>query len=136
MLTYRAIGTGWGSVSFLRDLDIENYNVIVISPRSYFLFTPLLPSCATGLVEQHSLMEPIRNFLKGKGTVEFHEAEAAKVDPERRVVHIKRTPTVEREVVESEITYDMLVLGVGADNATYSKSSKHTSFRTPINPLS
>lgn len=30
---------------------IENYNVVVVSPRNYFLFTPLLPSCTTGTVE-------------------------------------------------------------------------------------
>ncbi|KAE8337122.1 hypothetical protein BDV24DRAFT_154677 [Aspergillus arachidicola] len=113
------LGTGWGSVSFLRDLDIDNYNVSVISPRNYFLFTPLLPSCTTGLVEEHSLMEPIRNFFKGKSAVAFYEAEATKVDPERRVVHIKRNPTTKGEVEQSEIPYDMMVVGVGADNATF-----------------
>lgn len=122
-------------MSFLRDLDIDIYNVVVISPRSYFLFTPLLPSCTTGLVEEHSLMEPIRNFLKGKGSVEFYEAEAMTVDPERRVVHIKGTPTIEGKGAQSEISYDMLVLGVGADNATFSKSLSIPSFRIPIDPL-
>lgn len=121
-LTWRGIGTGWGSVAFLRDLDIDNYNVSVISPRNYFLFTPLLPSCITGLVEQHSLMEPIHNFFKGEGAVEFCEAEATEVDPERRVVHVKRSGTIHGEVTQSEIPYDMLVVGVGAENATFSKS--------------
>ena len=46
------LGTGWGAVSLLKKLDTENYNVIVVSPRNYFLFTPLLPSCTTGTIEQ------------------------------------------------------------------------------------
>jgi NADH:ubiquinone reductase (non-electrogenic) len=60
-LTSFSTGTGWGSVSLLKKLDTENYNVIVISPRNYFLFTPLLPSCTTGTIEHRSIMEPIRN---------------------------------------------------------------------------
>lgn len=82
-------GTGWGSVSLLKKLDTENYNVVVVSPRNYFLFTPLLPSCTTGLIEHRSIMEPIRNVLRQKkATVKFYEAEATKIDYERRVVYI------------------------------------------------
>ncbi|GFP57147.1 external alternative NADH-ubiquinone oxidoreductase, mitochondrial [Trichoderma asperellum] len=63
-------------------------------------------------------MEPIRNFFKGKSAVEFYEAEATEVDPERRVVHIKRNHMIQGEAAQSVIPYDMLVVGVGADNAT------------------
>ena len=77
------VGTGWGSVSLLKKLDTENYNVVVVSPRNYFLFTPLLPSCTTGLIEHRSIMEPIRNVLRQKkATVKFYEAEATKIDYE------------------------------------------------------
>lgn len=36
------LGTGWGAVSFLKSIDTTLYDVTVISPRNYFLFTPML----------------------------------------------------------------------------------------------
>jgi NADH dehydrogenase FAD-containing subunit len=45
------LGSGWGAVSMLKSLpkDIaNNYEIVVVSPRNYFLYTPLLPAVATG----------------------------------------------------------------------------------------
>jgi hypothetical protein len=36
------LGTGWGAVNFIRHLDPENVHVTVVSPRSFFFYTPLL----------------------------------------------------------------------------------------------
>jgi len=114
------IGTGWGTVSLLKKLDTENYNVVVISPRNYFLFTPLLPSCTTGLIEHRSIMEPIRSILQHKKTsVKFYEAEAEGIDPERKVVKITDNSEIRGATTQTEIPYDMLVIGVGAENATF-----------------
>ena len=49
-------------MSLLKGLDRDAYEVTVISPRNYFLFTPLLPSATTGQVESRTLMEPIRRI--------------------------------------------------------------------------
>ncbi|KAK2813393.1 External alternative NADH-ubiquinone oxidoreductase mitochondrial [Emmonsiellopsis sp. PD_5] len=114
------LGTGWGSVSFLKRLDTENYNVVVISPRNFFLFTPLLPSCTTGLIEHRSIMEPIRNVLRHKkATVKYYEASATKIDHERKVVCIKDESEIKGDTSATEVPYDMLVVGVGAENATF-----------------
>lgn len=114
------LGTGWGSVSLLKKLDTENYNVVVISPRNYFLFTPLLPSCTTGLIEHRSIMEPIRTIVRSKnGSVMYYEAEATSVDPDRKVVKICDNSDVRGATAETEVPYDMLVVGVGAENATF-----------------
>jgi len=114
------LGTGWGSVSLLKKLDTENYNVIVISPRNYFLFTPLLPSCTTGTIEHRSIMEPIRNFLRHKKrSVQFFEAEATKIDYEKKVVYINDDSEIKGDVRATEVPFDMLVVGVGAENATF-----------------
>ena len=37
------LGTGWASISVLKHIDRDKYDVTIISPRNYFLFTPLLP---------------------------------------------------------------------------------------------
>ncbi|KXX75546.1 External alternative NADH-ubiquinone oxidoreductase, mitochondrial [Madurella mycetomatis] len=114
------LGTGWGSVSLLKRLDTENYNVIVISPRNYFLFTPLLPSCTTGTIEHRSIMEPVRTILRQKkASVRFYEAEASSIDPERKVVRIFDNSEIRGDTTETEVPYDMLVIGVGAENATF-----------------
>jgi len=113
-------GTGWGSVSLLKKLDTENYNVIVVSPRNYFLFTPLLPSCTVGTIEHRSIMEPIRNFLRHKkAQVKYYEAEATKIDYEKRVVYISDDSDIKGDVSQTEVPFDMLVVGVGAENATF-----------------
>ncbi|KZF26730.1 FAD/NAD(P)-binding domain-containing protein [Xylona heveae TC161] len=129
--TLVVLGTGWGSVSLLKNLDTENYNVIVISPRNYFLFTPLLPSCTTGFVEHRSIMEPIRNFLRfKKAAVKFYEANATKIDYERKVVHISDESEIRGDTCATEVPFDMLVVGVGAENATFGIPGvrEHSSF--------
>ncbi|KAL9118254.1 MAG: hypothetical protein Q9187_005204 [Circinaria calcarea] len=114
------LGTGWGAVSLLKKLDTENYNVIVISPRNYFLFTPLLPSCTTGTIEHRSIMEPVRNILRHKkAAVKYYEAEATKIDYEKKVVYINDDSEIKGDVSSTEVPFDMLVVGVGAENATF-----------------
>ena len=45
------LGSGWGAIPFLKGLSDEacrnTYEVTVISPRNYFLYTPLLPGAYT-----------------------------------------------------------------------------------------
>ncbi|KAL7268867.1 NADH:ubiquinone oxidoreductase, partial [Rhizina undulata] len=114
------LGTGWGSVALLKKLDTENYNVIVISPRNFFLFTPLLPSCPTGTVEHRSIMEPMRHIIRQKkAAVQFYEAEATKIDHDKRVIVVTDISDVKGEVHETEVPFDYLVVGVGAENATF-----------------
>ncbi|KAI4131667.1 MAG: hypothetical protein LQ347_002870 [Umbilicaria vellea] len=114
------LGTGWGAVSLLKKLDTENYNVIVISPRNFFLFTPLLPSCTTGTIEHRSIMEPVRNILRHKkAVVKYYEAEATKIDYEKKVVYINDDSEVKGDTSSTEVPFDMLVVGVGAENATF-----------------
>ncbi|KAG9245601.1 hypothetical protein BJ878DRAFT_500795 [Calycina marina] len=114
------LGTGWGAVSLLKKLDTENYNVIVISPRNYFLFTPLLPSCTTGTVEHRSIMEPIRSITRHKkAAVKFYEAEATNIDPDRKIILIDDNSDIKGASSKTEVPYDMLVVSVGAENATF-----------------
>lgn len=56
------LGTGWGGVSFLKNLKNPSYELEVVSPRNYFAFTPLLPSVTVGTVEARSVVEPIRSI--------------------------------------------------------------------------
>jgi len=76
------LGSGWGAVSLLKSLKPGDFDVAVISPENYFLFTPLLPSVTVGTVEGRSITEPIRRILakKHKHAAKFYEAECMEVD--------------------------------------------------------
>ena len=65
-------------------------------------------------------MEPIRSILHQKRTgVTYFEAEATEIDPTRKVVRIKDDSEIKGAMSETEVPYDMLVVGVGAENATF-----------------
>ena len=50
-------------MAVLQHLDPKKYNVTLISPTNFFLFTPLLPSATVGTVEPRSLVEPLRRII-------------------------------------------------------------------------
>ena len=80
--TLAILGSGWAATSILKDLDTEHFNVVVVSPRNYFLFTPLLPSTTVGTVELRSIMQPIRYLTRyKKREVKFVEGDCSDIDP-------------------------------------------------------
>ena len=114
------LGTGWASTSLVKNLWSREFDVTVISPRNYFLFTPLLPQVSLGGVDSRSIMLPIRYILRKKPfNVQFLEADCTSIDPFNKTVKIVDNSEVKGLVVEKNISYDYLVVGVGADNATF-----------------
>jgi NADPH-dependent 2,4-dienoyl-CoA reductase/sulfur reductase-like enzyme len=109
------LGTGWGSYSVLRNLKkrkrLSNlYNIVVISPRNHFLFTPLLASTTVGTLEFRSIIEPVRN-IGFRDEQDFHLAHAVGLDVGRKVV---KCASVMDQNLKYEVSYDKLVIGVGA----------------------
>lgn len=45
------LGSGWGAHSCMKVIDTDIFDVVMVSPRNHFLFTPMLPSTAVGTVE-------------------------------------------------------------------------------------
>ncbi|CDO93010.1 unnamed protein product [Kluyveromyces dobzhanskii CBS 2104] len=125
------LGSGWGAISFLQHIDAKKYNVSIVSPRNYFLFTPLLPSTPVGTVDEKSIIEPVVNFaLKKKGNVSYYEAEATSINPDRNTVSIKSVSAVSQlyqpekhlglnHQDTAEIKYDYLLTAVGAEPNTF-----------------
>lgn len=65
-------------------------------------------------------MEPVRAILRHKkAAVKYYEAEASSIDTERKVVRVVDNSEIKGAIFETEIPYDMLVIGVGAENATF-----------------
>jgi NADH:ubiquinone reductase (non-electrogenic) len=83
------LGSGWASTSLLKAINTDIYNVVVVSPRNYFLFTPLLPSCTVGTIDIRSLVEPIRFITRHKSTdIKVYEAECIDIDAENKLITI------------------------------------------------
>ena len=65
-------------------------------------------------------MEPIRNIIRHKkASVKYYEAEATKVDYENKKVYISDDSDIKGDTSKTEVPFDMLVVGVGAENATF-----------------
>eukprot|EP00435_Cladocopium_sp_Y103_P062493 s21_g24.t1 len=125
------LGSGWASASFLQGLTKEQaqlYDITIISKRNFFLYTPLLPTCTMGSIEERSIVTPIRELAVGKA--DFLEARCEGIDVEQKVVRCSRA---RRSKVSSnaqyhrfpdkeaddkyvfEMPYDILIYAIGAE---------------------
>nr|GMC72851.1 external alternative NAD(P)H-ubiquinone oxidoreductase B2, mitochondrial-like [Ipomoea batatas]GME02633.1 external alternative NAD(P)H-ubiquinone oxidoreductase B2, mitochondrial-like [Ipomoea batatas] len=116
------LGTGWAGMSFLKTLKDPSYDVQIVSPRNFFVFTPLLPSVTVGTVEARSVVEPIRKIVRGKKfDVQFKEAECYKIDTEKKKVFCRSSQesSMGRSAEEFSVDYDYLVIAMGARSNTF-----------------
>ncbi|KAF2703578.1 hypothetical protein K504DRAFT_495398 [Pleomassaria siparia CBS 279.74] len=106
------LGTGWGSVALLKQLNPGDYHVTVVSPSNHFLFTPMLPSATVGTLELRSLVEPVRKIVR-RVHGHFMKAVAEDVDFSEKLVEVSATgPNGEKQ--HFYLPYDKLVIGVGS----------------------
>ncbi len=112
------LGTGWGAASFVKDIDTDLYDVTVVSPRNYFLFTPMLAGASVGSVEYRSITEPFREInLK----VDYLEGTATSIDPVSKVVTCESVICDGNscDIQDFSIGYDKLVMTIGAQTNTF-----------------
>lgn len=112
------LGTGWGAAAFVKDIDTDLYDVTVISPRNYFLFTPMLAGSSVGSVEYRSITEPFREI---NHKVDYLEATATSIDPKKKLVTcesvVRDETTVDKQ--DFEVAYDKLIITIGAQTNTF-----------------
>eukprot|EP00882_Tetradesmus_deserticola_P003879 GHRQ01004103.1.p1 GENE.GHRQ01004103.1~~GHRQ01004103.1.p1 ORF type:complete len:615 (+),score=301.43 GHRQ01004103.1:630-2474(+) len=114
------LGSGWASACFMKALpkDIkQKYEVVMVSPRNYFLYTPLLPAVAVGTMEERSIVEPVRNLVLGKG--DYYEAVCKAIDPARKELVACFPKDAGFDEACFKIAYDILIIGVGSVNNTF-----------------
>ncbi|KAI5790581.1 pyridine nucleotide-disulfide oxidoreductase-domain-containing protein [Peziza echinospora] len=89
------LGSGWAGFGLSRTLDTRFYQPVVISPRNYFVFTPLLASAAVGTLEPRVTMEMVRaHSAAGPMTarapaVELYQGWAEEIDFAKREVIVE-----------------------------------------------
>lgn len=70
-------------------VDSDKYEVIYVSPRNYFVFTPMLAAASVGTVDVRSITEPIR---MANPCVKYVSGEVIEVVPgEKKVPHSYNT---------------------------------------------
>eukprot|EP00535_Pseudo-nitzschia_heimii_P007885 CAMPEP_0197175566 /NCGR_PEP_ID=MMETSP1423-20130617/1752_1 /TAXON_ID=476441 /ORGANISM="Pseudo-nitzschia heimii, Strain UNC1101" /LENGTH=682 /DNA_ID=CAMNT_0042624755 /DNA_START=272 /DNA_END=2320 /DNA_ORIENTATION=- len=112
------LGTGWGGAAYLKDVDPSKYDVTVISPRNYFVFTPMLSGASVGTVDFRSITEPIREINR---YASYLEATATDVDPDAKILTCQSVVCDGNscEINEFSVPYDRLVVTIGAQTNTF-----------------
>ncbi|RAH68650.1 putative pyridine nucleotide-disulfide oxidoreductase [Aspergillus aculeatinus CBS 121060] len=96
------LGSGWGGYNLSRKLSPAHFTPTIISPRSYFVFTPLLTDTAGGSLDFSHIVEPVRDRHT---KVDFIQAAARAVDFASKTVICEAT-VVKSGVTESPRTDD------------------------------
>lgn len=107
------LGSGWAGFRVLHDMDRNKYDVCVISPRNHFVFTPLLASSTTGVLNFRSIIEPIRSTSREDH--EYYQAYCTDIDFNNKKIQCSAAHYKEN----FDVNYDKLIIAVGADNNTY-----------------
>jgi NADH:ubiquinone reductase (non-electrogenic) len=105
------LGTGFAAFRFIKKINKKIYDVIVVSPRNHFLFTPLLPSTTVGTLEFRSIIEPIRNTEN----ITFHQSYCTSINTGSNSIECKDADTGR----EYTLQYDYLVIAVGEVTNTF-----------------
>jgi len=111
------LGGGFGAITVLekiqKDLRGEKINITIVSEKNYFLFTPMLPQVASGLLHPSSISIPIRNFCKN---AKFYQATIEAIDLEQKLVTIHRSFDGKVHALD----YDYLVISIGSKTNFFS----------------
>lgn len=137
-ISFSQLLLSWAGFVLSRELDKKKFQPVVVSPRSYFVFTPLLASTAVGTLEFRTTLESVRarrsgvEFIEGWGddvnfngkTVRIEESTSTNSNPLARDEDVAANRG--REVgLESkkgglfDLKYDKLVVAVGCYSQTF-----------------
>lgn len=96
------IGLGWGAVGFLTHINTKYYNVELISDKSYFLYTSLLPKAIFCDYTFNNICVPVTKFIKPGIT--FTKAKVKNVNFDKNTIDMN----------EKEVSYQNVILSYGA----------------------
>jgi NADH:ubiquinone reductase (H+-translocating) len=102
------VGGGFAGLFAARALGRAPVQVTLIDRAEHHLFAPLLYQCATGILSEGKIADPLRALLRKHRNVEFVLAEVAGLDAAGRKV-LARRPLGE----PVEFDYDYLILATG-----------------------
>lgn len=107
------LGGGFGGIYTAKYLLQETKNrsdieIVLVNKQNYFLFSPMLHEVATGGLNRHHIVEPIREVLHQKN-FRFIRCEVLSIDTEKKTITAKT----------GVFSYDLLIIAVGSTSAFY-----------------
>lgn len=107
------LGGGFGGVNVLKKIqdkfsNHKNVKISIVSENNYFLYTPMLPSVASGMIHPNDITIPIRKLCK---QAEFYQAQISSIDLKQKLVTITRRFDGKVHALD----YDYLILSIGSD---------------------
>jgi NADH dehydrogenase len=99
------LGAGFGGMYTYKNIPAwvkKNCAITLIDKRNHFLFTPLLPEVAGASLDQHAVVEPIRDIINS--SVQFIQSEIISVDTKKKCI----------ELPDRELRYDILISALGS----------------------
>jgi NADH:ubiquinone reductase (H+-translocating) len=121
------LGGGFAGTILLRTLqkkfkNTDTVEISLVSDDNFFLFTPMLPEVASGMLHASDIATPIRTFCTH---AQFYHAKIISVDFEKKLVGIVRIFDEKKLLLD----YDYLVFALGSiDNFFGNKNLKNYSF--------
>lgn len=114
------LGGGFAGITVLRRLEnkFENdftIDISIVSKDNFFLFTPMLPEVASGMIETRHIVTPVRAFCK---RARFYEATVRYIDFQKRQVTISNVTGNRNEPAnwhDHTLDYDYLVISLGGE---------------------
>ncbi len=106
------IGGGFGGIycaKHLQKIKLNSFEIELVSNNNYFVFQPLLPEVASGVISASDAVTPIRQMLN---SIKFRHAEVNTIDLKNKKIGIiqgfrKR---------QHQISYDHLIIALGQEN--------------------
>jgi NADH dehydrogenase len=80
------IGGGFAGLQFIRNLDMNDFNVLLLDKLNHHQFQPLFYQVATAQLEPSSISFPFRKIFQQKKNVQIRMAEGVKIDTDSNTV--------------------------------------------------
>lgn len=97
------IGGGFAGVQFVKNIDENLFDILLIDKINHHQFQPLFYQVATSQIEPSSISFPLRNIFKNKKNIQIRLAEVLSVDKD----NTKILTSI------GEFQYDYLVIAIG-----------------------
>ena len=97
------IGGGFAGLKFIKKLDQDLFDVMLIDKINHHQFQPLFYQVATSQIEPSSISFPLRNVFRRKHNVQIRVTEVLSINPDRKFV----------TTLIGDFHYDYLVIAIG-----------------------
>ena len=118
------LGGGFGGINILKDTqkmfqDDVNVEISIVNQDNFFLFTPMLPEVASGMIHPSDISIPIRKCCK---RAKFYQANVSSINLDEKLVTVTRTFDGKVHALE----YDYLILALGSKTNFFGNKNLET----------